>query len=146
MKEVQKRKKGKNVQPVNVPPQYTLGLGFNPNDPKQSLEAMLGKHQAKYMQNIFIEMNKFTKTAVMTVIPDLFAQLLNVLKGEKQRLVAEQLELEAIASEGCAEKIPVKNEIKVPIKEDKPPATTDETPQAQGETQKDNEAPPLKKV
>lgn len=102
-------KKRKKTEPVHVEPQYTLGLGYNPADPKQSLQAILGKHQAKYMENIFTEMNKFTKTAVMTVVPELFGQLMNVLKSEKQRLIAEQLEIEAGDEKPALEV--VKNEI-----------------------------------
>lgn len=110
MKKVTKKKRQK-TEPVHVEPQYTLGLGYNPQDPSQSLETILGKHQAKYMENIFAEMNKFTKTAVMTVIPDIFAQLLNVLKQEKQRLIAVQLEAEAGIDEGPVATEEVKNEI-----------------------------------
>jgi hypothetical protein len=120
MKEAKKRKKTK--QPVHIPEVYTLGLGYNPADPAQSLDAVLGKHQAKYMNNIFTEMNKFTKTAVMTVVPELFAQLLNVLKQEKQRLIAEALDIEA-GEEGEVTTDEVKNEIPViplPTAEDEP--------------------------
>lgn len=111
------RSKREKVTPVIVKEAYTLGLGYNPADPQQSLETILGKHQAKYMNNIFKEMNKFTKTAVMTVIPDLFAQLLNVLKQEKQRLIAEALDAEATEDSGNDTETPVvemKNPIKVP--------------------------------
>lgn len=110
MKKLPKGRKNK-TEPVVVPPQYTLGLGYNPQDPAQSLDTILGKHQARYMENIFNEMNKFTKTAVMTVVPDLFAQLLNVLKSEKQRLIAEALDAEA-GDDGPVEgnkETPVKN-------------------------------------
>jgi len=95
MKKVPKVRKNTKIKPVSVPVPYTLGLGYRSDDPRQSLANILGKHQARYMENIFAEMNKFTKTAVMTVVPDLWAQLLNVLKQEKQKLIAEALDNEA---------------------------------------------------
>ena len=115
MKKVAKKSR-KKVEPVHVEPQYTLGLGYNPADPAQSLDTILGKHQARYMENIFNEMNKFTKTAVMTVVPDLFAQLLNVLKQEKQRLIAEQLDAEAGGDDEAVIVSETKNEIAAPLK------------------------------
>lgn len=116
-----KKVKGKREKttPVNVKPQYTLGLGYNPADPAQSLDTILGKHQARYMETIFKEMNKFTKTAVMTVVPDLFAQLLNVLKQEKQRLIAEQLDAESEGDEGAVATDEVKNPLEL-VKEAAP--------------------------
>lgn len=65
---------------------YTMNLRFE-GTAKTEVEAVIGVQQTKVVERIFADMNKFKKGTVLTILPELMAQLSNIVANERVNII-----------------------------------------------------------
>lgn len=72
---------------------YSIGLKFNEQS-KAEIQATLGKQQTKNVEALFDTINKFKRTAVLTVLPDLLRQINELVMRARLAIIQEEVAAE----------------------------------------------------
>ena len=65
---------------------YSINVRFE-GDAKSEIETVIGKQQTKVVERLFDNLNSFKKTTVLTVLPELMAQLSNIINQERINII-----------------------------------------------------------
>lgn len=83
--------KNETVKKENV--KFNIGLRFT-DQSKAEILSVLGPQQTKVVESLFDTINKFKKTAVLTVLPDLLKQVHELVMRSRLSIIQENIAAE----------------------------------------------------